>query len=168
MARKKRTNKSERTPWFDDLSPQAKQAIAAVFLGILGVFFLFSLLGYAGVVGRWTDTSLRFLFGSGAWLAPFLCLLYIIVFLSPIRETELISRSKVVGAALLFVSALAGLEFYHDSFGGLVGLSLAWPLAKLFGDVVAGVLVGGLILVSIFLLLNTGIRLPAASLRKRS
>jgi S-DNA-T family DNA segregation ATPase FtsK/SpoIIIE len=160
MARKKRTNKSERTPWFDDLSPQAKQAIAAVFLGILGVFFLFSLLGYAGVVGRWTDTSLRFLFGSGAWLAPFLCLLYIIVFLSPIRETELISRSKVVGAALLFVSALAGLEFYHDSFGGLVGLSLAWPLAKLFGDVVAGVLVGGLILVSIFLLLNTGIRLP--------
>jgi S-DNA-T family DNA segregation ATPase FtsK/SpoIIIE len=160
MARKKRTNKSDRTPWFDDLSPQAKQAIAAVFLGILGVFFLFSLLGYAGVVGRWTDTSLRFLFGSGAWLAPFLCLLYIIVFLSPIRETELISRSKVVGAALLFVSALAGLEFYHDSFGGLVGLSLAWPLAKLFGDVVAGVLVGGLILVSIFLLLNTGIRLP--------
>ena len=48
MARKKKRKKVESEPWFDDLSPQAKQAIGAVLMGIIAVFFLFSLLEYAG------------------------------------------------------------------------------------------------------------------------
>lgn len=160
MARKKRSKKKDKQPWFEDLSPQAKQAIGAVFFGLVGVLLLFSLLGYAGFIGDYVDWTLKQLFGVGAWLAPLLCVLYIIVLLSPVRETELVSRSKVFGSALLFIALLGGLELYGDGLGGLVGLALAWPLTKLLGGIVAGFLVAGLVLISIFLLFNTGIRLP--------
>ncbi len=52
MARKKKKEiVVERTPMFDDLSPQARQAIGAVIFAAIGIFFLCSLLGYAGASG---------------------------------------------------------------------------------------------------------------------
>ena len=36
--RKGKKQEAERTPWFDDLSPQTKQAIAAVAVAVVGVF----------------------------------------------------------------------------------------------------------------------------------
>ncbi|MFW6210132.1 MAG: DNA translocase FtsK 4TM domain-containing protein, partial [Patescibacteria group bacterium] len=158
----KRTSakKVERTPLFDDLSPQARQAIGAVVSAMVAVFFLFSLLDYAGVIGRYTDLVLRELFGAGAWLAPVACLVYIYVLLNPKEEDQEVSRSKVVGSVLLFVALLAGLELYRPELGGYIGLGLAWPLSYLLGGAVSGVLVLGLILISLFLLFNTGIALP--------
>ena len=59
MARKKRKTKVEKKPLFEDLTPHARQAIWAVVMGIIAVFFLFSLLDYAGPVGRFTETALQ-------------------------------------------------------------------------------------------------------------
>lgn len=160
MARKKRTTKIEKKPLFDDLSPHAKQAIWAVAMGVVAVFFLFSLLNYAGPVGGYTEVTLRLLFGAGAWLAPFVCAIYIYVLLNPKEEDNEISLSKVFGTTLLFVSVLAGLELYKEDLGGIVGLTLEWPLAYLLDSTLAGVLIFGLFLISIFLLFNTGLHMP--------
>ena len=43
---------------FDDLSPQARQAIAAVSVAVVGIFFLLSLLDVAGRVGGYTNIGL--------------------------------------------------------------------------------------------------------------
>jgi DNA segregation ATPase FtsK/SpoIIIE, S-DNA-T family len=168
MSRKKPKPKIEKKPLFDDLTPHARQGIGVVILGVLGVFFLLSLLDYAGVVGVYTNKFLDALLGGGAWLAPLACGVYIFVLLSPQAETDTVSRSKVFGAALFFVSLLAGFELYHDKFGGWLGLALAWPLEKLLGSIVAGVLVGGLMLIAVFLLFNTGIRIPFRKPREES
>ncbi|MCD5381354.1 MAG: DNA translocase FtsK [Candidatus Pacebacteria bacterium] len=160
MARKKRKLKKNKTPMFDDLSPHARQAIWAVVMGILAVFFLFSLLDYAGPAGEYTEITLRILFGTGAWLAPLVCSVYIFVLLNPQEETEEVSRSKVIGTVLLFISLLGGLELYQAELGGVVGLALSWPLAAMLGSAVTGILIFGLVLISVFLLFNTGLKIP--------
>ncbi len=160
MARKKRNNHTPKKPLFEDLTPHARQAIWAVVMGILAVFFLFSLLDYAGPVGRYTELALLALFGTGAWLAPFACAAQIYILLNPKDEDSEVSTSKVVGVVLLFVSLLAGLELYRDGLGGWTGWLLETPLAYLLGNAVAGILIFGLVLISIFLLFNTGLRLP--------
>ncbi|MEK7462391.1 MAG: hypothetical protein AAB618_02345, partial [Patescibacteria group bacterium] len=83
MARKKIEKKVARTPLFADLSPHARQAIGAVIMGVLGVFFLFALFESGGPLGLYTVLGLEWLFGGGAWLAPFACFLYIYVLLKP-------------------------------------------------------------------------------------
>lgn len=145
---------------FDDLTPQAKQAIWAVVMGILAVFFLFSLLDYAGPAGVFTSKGLGALFGAGAWLAPLICVVYIYVLLNPREEDQQISGAKITGTILLFISLLGALELYGESLGGYIGLSVAWPLTALLGTAVSSILIFGLILISIFLLFNTGLKIP--------
>jgi len=161
MARKKqkKNKKVERTPLFDDLSPHAKQAIWAVVFGIFATFFLFSLLSFAGPVGEYTDTGLRTLFGAGAWLSPLVCLAFIYVFLNTSEETNQVSTSKKMGTVLLFVSLLAGLELYATDLGGWVGWALEAPLVYLLDSTLSGILIFGLVLISLFLLFDTDLKL---------
>jgi len=161
MARKKKkkNEKAEKTPMFDDLSPHAKQAIWAVVFGIFATFFLFSLLDFAGPVGEYTALVLTQLFGAGAWLSPLLCLVFIYVLLYASEETNKVSVSKKLGTILLFISLLAGLELYSEDLGGWVGWLLEAPLVYLLDSTLSGILIFGLVLISTFLLFNTDLKL---------
>ena len=159
MARKKIDKSPVKQPLFDDLSPHARQAIGAVVMGTLGVFFLFALFESAGPAGHYIEIALRYLFGGGAWLAPIACFLYIYVLLNP-KENETVSAAKVMGTILLFLTLLGSLELYQEKFGGIVGLALEWPMTYLMGTAVTGILFFGTILISIFLIFNTGLKLP--------
>lgn len=135
-------------------------------MGIFAVFFLFSLFDYAGPLGEYTHIALRALFGTGAWFAPLVCLLYIYVLLNPRPDDQQISGAKIAGTILLSLSLLGGLELYEDGLGGWIGLAVAWPLSSLLGGVVSGVLIFGLVLISLFLLFNTGLKMPSFSRHK--
>ena len=149
----------ESKPFFVDLSPQARQAIGAVLLTTVGVFFTAALFEFGGVVGSYTQLSLNWLFGTGAYLAPIVCFFYVYAFLNP-KENEEVSMSKVTGIGLLFISLLGILEISVAGWGGMVGYALLAPLSYLFGASVAGVILGGFVLISGFLILNTGLRMP--------
>jgi DNA segregation ATPase FtsK/SpoIIIE, S-DNA-T family len=159
MAQKKLDKKPPKEPLFDDLSPHTKQAIWAVVLGTVGIFFLFALFKSGGPVGTYTEIGLRYLFGSGAWLAPLGCFLYIYVLLRP-KENAAVSLAKVLGSFLLFFSLLGGLTLYEEDLGGLFGFLIAAPLTYLLGTALSGVLLFGSALIAIFLLFNTGLRFP--------
>ncbi|MEK7638602.1 MAG: DNA translocase FtsK 4TM domain-containing protein [Patescibacteria group bacterium] len=147
-------------PVFDDLSPQAKQAIWAVLMGMIAVFFVFSLLNYAGLAGEYVAKTLRALFGAGAWLAPLFCVTYIYVLLSP-REDNGVSLSKALGTVLFFVALLGALELYRPQLGGWTGYGIVWPISYLVGSSVTGVLLFGFVLISILLVFNTGLKFPS-------
>ncbi|MBP6881619.1 MAG: hypothetical protein KBC35_03260 [Candidatus Pacebacteria bacterium] len=166
MARKKHTSNIDHKPVFHDLSPHAKQAIWAVVMGVLSVFFSFSLFDYAGPLGEYTNIALAALFGTGAWLAPLLCVVYIYVLLSPRADDQQVSGAKITGTILLFISLLGGLELYEEGLGGWIGLGVQWPLTALLGGAVSGVLIFGLVLISLFLLFNTGLSWPSFFRRK--
>jgi DNA segregation ATPase FtsK/SpoIIIE, S-DNA-T family len=159
MARKKIEKKVEKNPLFHDLSPHARQAIGAVIMGVLGVFFLFALFESGGPLGQYTVVGLEWLFGGGSWLAPFLCFLYIYVLLKP-KENETVSAAKVVGTVLLFLALLGTLELMEDGLGGMLGLALSWPLVHLLGAAVSGIVFFAAVLIAVFLIFNTGLRLP--------
>jgi len=160
MSRKKRqTTTTEKPPLFDDLSPQARQAIAAVAMAVVGLFFLLSLLDVAGRVGGYTNVGLSKLFGTGAWLAPLACLMYVFVLMKP-RENEPVSTSKLVGVSLIFFSLLAALELYSPGLGGYAGLSIVYPLTFLVSETVTAILLFGLVLIGGFLSFNIGLSLP--------
>lgn len=160
MSRKKRIIvEKEKAPMFDDLSPQAKQAIAAVAVGVIGIVFLLSLLGLAGRVGGYTEQGLQWLFGAGKWLAPVTCAFFVFVLMNP-RENERVSLTKMLGITLTFVSLLAALELSTPDLGGVVGLSLTYPLTYLVNEMTTGILLFALVLIGTFLTFNTGISLP--------
>ena len=160
MARKKKkpTPKKERAPRFEDLSPQAKQAISAVLFGVVALFFLLSLLESAGPVGIYTSIGLRAMFGAGAWLAPFICVIYIFVLLNPRESDQQISGAKKLGTGLLFVSLLGAFHLYQGELGGWIGWLFSEPLSALFGTTLAAILTASTVLISGFLLFNTGLR----------
>lgn len=162
MAKKKKKATRERKPKFDDVNPHTRQAIWAVVFGLLAAFFLLSLLGSAGPVGDVTNRMLTTLLGAGAWLAPIICIVYIFVLLNPRESDQEISTAKVIGTIVLFLSALGGFHLYDASstFGGWIGLAVAWPLIVSIGETLTGITVAAGILIAIFLLFNTGLRLP--------
>lgn len=159
MAKKKKKKQTKKS-FFDDLSPQTKQAIGAVGFVLLGIFITLSLSNLAGMVGTWTNVALDSLFGGGKYLAPFACGFYVYVMLNP-KENEEVSMSKVIGITLLFLSLLGFLALYKLMFGGWIGWLLHAPLTYLMGDLATGVAFGAILLVGIFLTFNTGLHMPS-------
>jgi len=157
MARKKTRGrrKAQKKDYFDDLSSHTKQAIGAVFFAVLGIFFVLSSFEQAGVVGHYTKLGLTALFGYGAIIAPLVCALYVYVLMKPREDTEEVSLSKSVGIVFLFVSVLGFLTLFGDQ-GGYIGTAILFPLAKLFGTLAAGLMLGALVLVGVFLTLDRG------------
>ncbi len=165
MAKKKqkpKNNKEARKNRFEDVHPHTRQGIWAVVFAVFAVFFLFSLLGVAGPVGKYVALFLETLLGTGAWLAPIICTLYIFVLLNPKESDQEVSTAKVIGVILLFLSLLGAFHLYdaEGQIGGWVGLAVAWPLAAALGTSLTAVIVGALVLISLFLLFNTGLRMP--------
>ena len=157
----KRRRKKRRKSFFEDLSPQARQAIGAVVFGVLGIFFILSWLGYAGMAGEFTHDILTFLFGAGFILAPLACGLYVYILLRP-EEGEEVSISKIIGVILLVLSILGLLTLIQDA-GGVGGLVLAWPLTYLIDTTATGIILSAIVLISFFLTFNTGLVLPHLS-----
>lgn len=152
----------ERKSFFEDLSPHAKQAIVAVAVATLGVFFAAAMFELGGPVGHYTNVALSFLFGSGAYLSPFICGFYVYALLNP-KEDNHVSGSKIVGIALFFVSVLGLLEHYQADLGGAAGLALLYPLETMLGGIIAGTILVGLVFISAFLVFNIGLHLPKRS-----
>ncbi len=156
----KRVKKKQRKDsLFDDLEPQTKQAIGAVLFVVLGILFVLSLFGYAGLIGEFIKIALLKLFGGGAYFAPFVCVFYVYALLNP-REDQHVSISKIIGIAFIFISILAFLELYEVTLGGVVGWLIKMPLTQLLGNAASGVIIGALFIVGIFMTFNTGIRIP--------
>lgn len=160
MAKKKRKTQRQKSNKFEDVHPHTRQAIWAVLFGLLAAFFLLSLLDTAGPVGAYTALLLRTLFGAGAWLAPFICVVYIFVLLNPRDSDQEVSAAKIIGTVLLFLSLLGSLHIYEANLGGWAGLAFAWPLIASIGNTLTSIIMVGGVLISVFLLFNTGLRIP--------
>ena len=127
--------RSLRRDFFEDLSPQTRQAVGAVIVGVLGIFFVLSAFEYAGVAGSLTYKTLSYFLGVGFILAPIACALYVYILLRPREDTGLVSISKAIGIAVLLFSILGLLALYGEGAGGLGGTFIATPLTILFGDI---------------------------------
>lgn len=157
--KKKEKVKVVRKPFFDDLSPQAKQGIASIILGLITVCLIASLAGAAGYFGELIHDLLTALFGAGKWISPLICLFYIYALWKP-REDGHVSTSKIIGIALLFLSLLGLFALFGEGAGGYAGMILQWPLVNMLDKPIAGVVLVALSVIGILLTFNTGLHMP--------
>ncbi|MDZ4284469.1 MAG: DNA translocase FtsK 4TM domain-containing protein, partial [Patescibacteria group bacterium] len=154
-----RRRKKQKRDYFDDVTPQARQAIGAVVFTVLGIFFLLASFHHAGVAGEWSNDALRYIFGFGFFLAPLVCALYVYTLLRP-REDERTSMAKMIGIAVLFFAVLGLLALYDTEAGGIGGMLFAKPLLFLVGSIASGITLSALAVIGALLTFNIGITLP--------
>ncbi len=169
MSRNKRSRKkeeeSEKSSFFDDLSPHVKQSIVALAVASFGVFFALALFDYAGIAGEYTKMGLMYLLGGGAFLSPIVAAGYVYTLLKP-KDDNKVSVSKMLGIALALLATLGFFELYREGLGGMGGKVFAWPLTYIMGPIATSVFLFLFFLSGIFLTFNTGLHMPAWLRRK--
>jgi DNA segregation ATPase FtsK/SpoIIIE, S-DNA-T family len=76
------------------------------------------------------------------------------------KDNETVSTSKVVGVLVMFLAILGLLELAEETAGGMIGFLVLWPFYTLLGGVAGGLILGAIVLISIFLTFNTGFIRP--------
>ncbi len=147
-----------------ELEPQVKRNIFIVFLLAAGIMGYLSIFNEAGLVGLYYHAGLKYFFGWGKVVFPFLLVAFAYLLY---KEDEYALRSaNYVGLFLFILSAQALLQLFvpyadwqtetiQGGGGGKVGLLLAAVIAKLVGYWAAWVLVISFILISLILIFNT-------------
>lgn len=133
MARKRKTKENEEER---KKSLESQRELFGIVLLALALFFLFSLLNKAGIVGYYFNQIVFFLVGWTAWLLPVLLLPLIYLLL---RKKE-VSLNIFMGELFVFLSvaslfSLFGMEeaaINWQGLGGIVGGVLAFVFFKLF------------------------------------
>lgn len=156
--RSQKNKKPERKPFFDDLSKNTKQSLWALFFLVIGLIIILALAEQAGRANA-IKVLLTMLFGFGAYVSPVVCFFFVYTFLAP-KNDESVSIAKLIGIGCLFFATLGFLELTHPEYGGMLGIMMSAPLTYLFGTLAATVVLVGVGLVGVFLLFNTGFKLP--------
>ncbi|MFA6908377.1 MAG: DNA translocase FtsK 4TM domain-containing protein [Patescibacteria group bacterium] len=142
------------------LRTETKHGIVVVVLFMLAALALLSMFDLAGGVGQNINSGLHTLFGIPILIAPAVMIFLGYVLMKP--EKYKLRFSHYLGM-LLFIIALTG--FFHlfvpldqatdvigeSRGGGYLGLSLSYPLQKIMGGLATGIVLFGLLIISLLL-----------------
>ena len=129
--------------------------VIAIGFFVLFAFFMLSAFDKAGVVGTKAYDIFSILFGWGYFLLPIICFILSVAFAKSIKQT--FGWMRIIGALLLFVSALALLDLSFAEKGGMVGNILHKPLVKLFDVYTTAIILGALSMVSVLIIFDAPI-----------
>jgi S-DNA-T family DNA segregation ATPase FtsK/SpoIIIE len=159
MARKYDKEKINLNP-LKNLKEETRQAIFAVTLFVLAVFFVLSSLqtkdGFskAGPAGEMTYKIFEMLFGIGYYFVPIVLVILGISILMSLKKN--LAVTQTIGSVLMFFSALAIIEItFPDNAGGLIGKGISLPLIKLFEITATYIALGALFLISTFVVFDS-------------
>lgn len=133
------------------LKRETKHGILAVFFFIFALIFILSMFSGAGPAGQFLYQVFHYLFGVGYPLIP---LVFVLLGYSFARSSEVNFPMRTFLGSILFIIASLGLidASTQTHAGGFLGKIFSIPFTMLFG-VVAGILVmGALLLISLFIL----------------
>ncbi len=136
------------------LSMEARNSIFAIACFVVVLLFVLAPFGIAGPAGDVLFRAFDSLFGVGYYLVPILALLLGISLLK--EERPEIAVTHTIGSLLFLASGLALVDAASIDvhYGGIVGQAVFWPFMKLFGIYAGIIFVGGLLIISIFVLFN--------------
>ena len=156
MAKNKKNNQKNKSKIPSlNLSPETRKSIWGVVFIFIAIFFILSILGFAGKIGDSIAKILELFFGKGSWVIIILFLLIGIVFLSSERSSPYLST--ILGGVLCLISIFSIMELFKENFAGYLGkffTSLPKSLIGIWGSWIFFIF---LFLISISLLFNTPI-----------
>ncbi|CDB33635.1 putative uncharacterized protein [Eggerthella sp. CAG:209] len=150
---------------FDERTKRDISAVALIVLSI--ALFAMVFMGSEGVVTGAISLGLRFCFGIGAYVLPFL-LIGLAATLLIRFEREMVPARVAIGFGLLFLAFLTIVSFFTPGadvdpnrlfiqvllvdHGGYVGGAIAWAGLELFGLTVSMILMIGLIIIALIVI----------------
>ena len=140
------------------LKDGVKHTIAGIALVLSGIFLSLAAFEKAGPVGIYIYKGLTYLFGTGYWLLPIVCVLLALSFFRTQKPKILFLR--LIGMLLFLISGLGLLsQGFADKTGGIIGWVMKNFLTGLFGTA-TWVILSALALISLVLIFETVITLP--------
>lgn len=136
-----------------NLKEETKHAIFAVISLFLALFFILSLFGGAGAAGAFSYSLFTKLFGVGYFLVPVICILLGISFIKSVRPN--ITFAHIASSLLFLFSGLGIINIASGGYGaGYVGKFVSMPFVKLFDIYAAILLLGAILIISLFVLFD--------------
>jgi len=167
---KKKVERKEREGGFSfSLPERTKRYLLCSLSFLLTVVFLFSFSGKAGAIGNSLKSIFDTLIGNVIYIVPVIFLIYAIVLLKDDESFKEHKNSLIISTVLLVLSlsgifALAEMrnapdlvsEFVWDNTGngGWLGYALAWPLLHGFDYIVSFALLGIVLAVSLWIIIQ--------------
>jgi S-DNA-T family DNA segregation ATPase FtsK/SpoIIIE len=159
-----RRSRSSGGPKLPKVNPAVTRSIVAVALMVIGVVILVGLLlPGRGALTDWIVNVIAPWFGSGRWILPLL-LIGIGVIIERARSPQAGWGRIVLGATIAYlallgiISLLEATGYLEDRSGGRIGNAIAGPLASLFSDPGAFVILLGILVVGIVIALDRPVR----------
>ena len=136
-----------------NIKPETLQGVIAVVCFIVAIISILASLGKAGIVGNSTYTLLTKLFGIGYFLIPIILSMLGVAFFRSIQTR--FEFLKLIGSIVFFISGLGIIDIVVTGKSGIVGHYISLPLIKLFDVYASCFILGGLILTSSLIVLDT-------------
>lgn len=133
------------------LKKETKHGILAVFFFIFALIFILSMFSGAGPAGQFLYRVFHYLFGVGYPLIP---LVFVLLGYSFARSSEVNFPMRTLLGSILFIIASLGLidASTETHAGGFLGKIFSIPFTMLFGAIAGILVMGALLLISLFIL----------------
>ena len=153
-SRDKKENKPRKPEQSGRFSDGTMHSVFAVIAFALALFFTLSAFHGAGPAGNFFYSIFSALFGYGYILVPMLCLLLGVSFIQSVRPD--VGLAHTISSALFLISSLGLIDIASSTqhHGGAIGMIAAYPFMKLFGTYVSIIFLGGILIISLIMLLD--------------
>jgi S-DNA-T family DNA segregation ATPase FtsK/SpoIIIE len=139
---------------FQQVTSETKRAIAVVILMIVALFLVLAAFGAAGIAGTDAYQLFKNLLGVGYFLLP---ILFFVLAGNALRqEWGGFTSMKIVASGVFVISGLGFVDLVSKN-GGLIGSAISRPFVSLFDIYVSLIVLGGLLLISLLVLLEGNI-----------
>lgn len=165
MAKKKSSDLTDKVRFWDEMRDETVQAVLAIFSFLITLLSLLAAFGKAGIVGEYGFSFFTRLFGIGYFLIPIIFAMLGIAFVRGMKKRFEIS--KLVGAAVFFISGLGLIHLSMSGSGGIIGKWIAFPLLKVMDLWATAVVLVALVIISLFILFEAALNLSALAFWKR-
>ncbi len=135
------------------LKEETRHAVLAVVMLFFALFFILTLFGGAGVAGAFCYSLFTKLFGVGYFLVPVIFILLGISFIKSVRPN--VTFAHIMSSILFLCSGLGIINIASGGTGGgYVGKFISLPFVKLFDIYAAILLLGAVLIISLFVLFD--------------
>lgn len=155
MARKKKRKLASGVREQLNIPAQTKQGILVVLLVLGGLILTLAGFNIAGPKGSDIYELFHYLLGFGYFLLP--TLFFLLAANAMRAESSGITLLKTVVGAVFVTTGLGFIALVSPKNGGMVGTLIASPLLQFFDIYVSLLILGGLMLISLIILLEGGI-----------
>ncbi len=162
---RKRTSEEDSPSFLERISRETWNAIFGVGSLVLTLFLTLAAFGKAGPIGNLSFRGLSYLFGVGYYLLP---MAFLLLAISSFRSEEKeFALPQTLGSLLFFASGLGLVDLILTGRGGVVGGLISHPLFLLFDFYLSLIILFALVVVSLMVIFDRGIKLDLVSLYRK-